>query len=67
MADIPLTEAVRMITSTPARILGVSERKGSLAAGKDADIVIFDDDIRIATTIVKGKVVYSREAVGVMR
>jgi N-acetylglucosamine-6-phosphate deacetylase len=66
-ADVPLTDAVRMITSTPARILGVTDKKGSLASGKDADIVIFDKDIRINTTIVRGKVVYSRDSVGMER
>lgn len=59
LADVPLIDAVRMITSTPARILGVSDRKGSLAKGKDADIVIFDENIKIDTTIIKGKIVYS--------
>lgn len=57
-AKVPLTDAVRMITHTPARIMGVSESKGSLAVGKDADIVIFDRDIHIKSTIIKGKVVY---------
>lgn len=61
MADIPLLDAVRMITSTPARILGVYDTKGSLNKGKDADIVIFDNNINVATTIVKGKIVYNRE------
>ena len=60
-----MTEAIRMITSTPARILGVNDKKGSLASGKDADIVIFDKDIRIETTIVKGRVVYSRDSVAI--
>lgn len=59
LADVSLIDAVRMMTSTPARIVGVAERKGSLAQGKDADIVIFDEKINIETTIVKGKVVYS--------
>lgn len=59
LADVPLTDAVRMMTSTPARILGVSDRKGSLAKGKDADMVIFDDKIKIETTIIKGKIVYA--------
>lgn len=61
MADIPLLDAVRMITSTPARILGVYDTKGSLSKGKDADIVIFDNNINVTTTIVKGKIVYNRE------
>src|SRR5215218_1831179 len=54
IADVPVTDAVRMITSTPARILGVADKKGSLVAGKDADVVIFDSNITIQRTIVKG-------------
>ncbi|MGV3508786.1 MAG: N-acetylglucosamine-6-phosphate deacetylase [Sphingobacteriaceae bacterium] len=58
-ADIPLIEAIQMITSTPARILGVHNSKGSLVAGKDADIVIFDKNINVNTTIINGRVVYN--------
>ena len=57
-ADIPLVEAVRMISKTPATIMGLADHTGSLVAGKDADIVIFDDQINIQTTMVNGKVVY---------
>jgi N-acetylglucosamine-6-phosphate deacetylase len=46
------------MTATPARILEVSDTKGDITAGKDADIVIFDDDINIVMTIIKGKIVY---------
>jgi N-acetylglucosamine-6-phosphate deacetylase len=60
LADVPLPEAVRMITATPAAIMKVDDRKGSLVRGKDADVVIFDEDITIETTIIKGKIVYSR-------
>ena len=41
---IPVAEAVRMASLTPARIIGVAERKGSLEAGKDADVVVFEED-----------------------
>ena len=41
--------------------LGVADRKGELAVGKDADIILFDDDINIAMTIIKGKIVYQRK------
>lgn len=58
LADVPLAEAVQMMTSTPARIAGVSDRKGSLTQGKDADVVIFDENINIQTTIVGGRVIY---------
>jgi N-acetylglucosamine-6-phosphate deacetylase len=60
MADIPLIEAIRMISMTPAKIIGVADKKGSLVAGKDADVVIFNDDIEIDTTVIKGKVVYQK-------
>ena len=58
IAGVSLTDAIRMITQTPASIMNISERKGSLTVGKDADIVIFDENISIHTTMVKGKVIY---------
>ena len=60
LAEVPLVDAVRMMTATPASIMGLSETKGSLKTGMDADIVIFDEDIRIDKTIIKGRVVYAR-------
>ena len=36
----------------------ISDHKGSLTTGKDADIVIFDDYINVHTTMVKGKIIY---------
>ncbi|HEX9512299.1 MAG TPA: N-acetylglucosamine-6-phosphate deacetylase [Puia sp.] len=61
LAGVPLQDTIKMITATPAAIMKVDDHKGSLVKGKDADIVIFDEDITIATTIVKGKIVYSRD------
>jgi N-acetylglucosamine-6-phosphate deacetylase len=58
MADVPITDAVKMLTTTPARILNVLDTKGELVAGKDADIVIFDEDFTIQKTFVQGKIVY---------
>jgi N-acetylglucosamine-6-phosphate deacetylase len=60
MADIPLLEAVQMAANTPAVIMKIDDKKGSLVTGKDADIVIFDDDINVEMTIIKGKTVYSK-------
>jgi N-acetylglucosamine-6-phosphate deacetylase len=59
LADVPLLHAIQMITSTPARIMGVQDRKGSLMVGKDADIVLFDDNITIKTTLVGGNVIFN--------
>jgi N-acetylglucosamine-6-phosphate deacetylase len=58
MAEIPMLEAVRMITQTPARILGLEQQKGCLLPGKDADIVIFNDRVEIQKTIVQGRIIY---------
>ncbi len=58
LGEVPLPETVQMITSTPARIMGIDRTKGSLTKGKDADIVIFDKDINIKMTMVNGNIVY---------
>lgn len=60
LAGVSVPEAVKMATATPARIIGIDSRKGSLQAGKDADIVIFDDSINVCRTIVGGKTVYCK-------
>ncbi len=60
MAGASLFDSVKMITTTPARIMGVHTRKGSLQVGMDADLVIFDDNITIEKTFVMGNLVYSR-------
>lgn len=58
-AEVPLVEAVRMMTLTPARILGISADNGSLDVGKNADMVLFDNHIHVSTTIIEGNVVYA--------
>jgi N-acetylglucosamine-6-phosphate deacetylase len=60
MADVPLVEAVRMMTLTPARIMKIDQHKGSITIGKDADVVLFDNDINIKTAIVKGEILYNQ-------
>ncbi|HVS92873.1 MAG TPA: N-acetylglucosamine-6-phosphate deacetylase [Mucilaginibacter sp.] len=60
VADVPMTEVVKMASAIPARIMRIDDRKGTLEKGKDADIVIFDGDINIDKTIIGGKIVYER-------
>ncbi len=55
---IGVAEAVRMASLTPARVIGVADRKGSLEAGKDADIVIFNDDFTAWGVIIGGRLVW---------
>jgi N-acetylglucosamine-6-phosphate deacetylase len=54
-------EAVDAATLVPARVLGIEERKGSIAVGKDADLVLLDADDSVWATLVEGEVVYQRE------
>ncbi|MDR2283736.1 MAG: N-acetylglucosamine-6-phosphate deacetylase [Sphingobacterium sp.] len=58
LGNIPLEEVIRMITLNPARVMKVADRKGTIEVGKDADIVIFNDDVNVQMTIVKGRIVY---------
>lgn len=58
LGNIPLTEIIRMISLNPAKVMKVETTKGSIALGKDADLVVFDDRIDISYTMVKGKMVY---------
>jgi N-acetylglucosamine-6-phosphate deacetylase len=60
LADVPLLEAIQMASATPARIMKIGDKKGSIAAGKDADIIIFDADINVEMTIIKGKMVFDK-------
>jgi len=52
---LSLTDAVKMASMTPAKIIGVDDRMGSLEAGKDANVVIADDKIDVHATIVGGR------------
>lgn len=52
--EIPLLDTIRMASESPARLMGILDRKGTLEKGKDADIILFDQDIKIQETIVEG-------------
>ncbi len=58
-AHVPLLDAVKMASTTPARIMGQQDSLGSLTVGKVADVVLFDENIDVSMTIIDGKVVYS--------
>jgi imidazolonepropionase-like amidohydrolase len=56
-------EAWAALTLTPAELIGVADRVGSITPGKDADLVLWDGDpfeamTKVAWTMVEGKVVY---------
>ena len=53
-ANIPMEDAFRMASETPAKIMGVFDRKGSIEEGKDADIIVFDKDINLTYVMQMG-------------
>ncbi len=56
--DLPLWKVIGAATLNPARAIGVDGFKGSLEAGKDADIIIIDNDFNIIKTIIGGEIKY---------
>lgn len=55
-AGIPLADACRMASETPARIMGIYDRKGSIEAGKDADIIMLDAGQQLKFVMQMGRI-----------
>jgi N-acetylglucosamine-6-phosphate deacetylase len=51
---VPLVDAVRMATVLPARRLGLAGKKGILAIGADADLVVLTPELRVAGVMTRG-------------
>lgn len=51
---VPLYDAVRMASQTPAEVLGFGNKIGKIEKGYDADLVLFDEDVNIKKVISKG-------------
>lgn len=61
-AHVGIAQALRMVTETPARVIGIDG--GRIVEGGPADLVLLDDDLQVQVTIVGGEVVYRREDEG---
>ena len=55
MAGVPLADTIRMMSENPAKLIRVDDRKGRLLPGKDADIVLFDEDVQVKAVYYMGK------------
>ena len=55
-----IPDAIRTVTANAAKVLGLERTKGSLAPGRDADIVILEKDLSVYATIAGGRIVYQR-------
>lgn len=59
---VPLHDAVTMASHTPLSVIGFGNRKGQIAPGYDADLILFDEEIRVRTAIVGGEVRFRAES-----
>ena len=59
-AGIPLVDAVRMASLSPAEIIGIDHDCGSIETGKRADLCIMDENLQVCKTVIEGHVVYER-------
>jgi len=56
--DLPVYEAFKLASLNPAKAIRVDDRLGSLEEGKDANIIITDENINVIRTIKKGRTIY---------
>lgn len=54
-AEIPVADCVRMAATNPARLMGIDDRKGSIERGKDADLILFDENFHLHSVWIGGK------------
>lgn len=54
-----LSDSIKMATLNPARVIGEAGKRGSLQVGKQTDLIVTDQDMKIYLTMVNGKIVYS--------
>ncbi|MFZ3070651.1 MAG: N-acetylglucosamine-6-phosphate deacetylase [Anaerolineaceae bacterium] len=57
---LPLHEAVKTASLNPARAIGLGDRLGSIGVGKDASLILIDEDINVRLAMVKGRVVFQQ-------
>ncbi len=56
--ELEIFEAVALASLNPAKLIHIDDKKGSIEIGKDADLVIFDDDFKVDLTILEGKIIH---------
>src|SRR5665647_434905 len=56
--ELEIYEAVALASLNPAKLIHIDDMKGSIKIGKDADLVIFDEELKVELTISEGKIIY---------
>ena len=59
---LTLEEAIALASANPARLLGLADRKGSIASGLDADLIVLDEDLHVCAALVAGEWVHGSPA-----
>ncbi len=62
LVGLSIQDAVKLATINPAKVTGIDERKGILAKGKDADILVIDEDVNIIMIMVGGRVIHGNDS-----
>ena len=60
LCDVPLIDAVKMASSTPAKAIGYGDVLGTIEVGKNADFCFMNDELSVTKTIVGGNVVFQK-------
>jgi N-acetylglucosamine-6-phosphate deacetylase len=61
MTGCALSEALATVTSTPAKLLGIDDQRGDIAAGMIADMLLLTADLHVHTTIAAGEIVFTND------
>lgn len=56
LTDVSIRNIVEMASVNPAKQIGIYDQKGSISLGKDADILLVDDELNIKFTICRGEI-----------
>src|SRR5699024_4515244 len=59
--EVSIHDVIKMASTNPAKQLNVYDRKGSIAKGKDADLLLVDDKLNIHSTICRGVTAFEEE------
>jgi N-acetylglucosamine-6-phosphate deacetylase len=60
VVGVPLNHAIRMATLNPARVMGLAHRLGCISVGKDASLIVIDEDVNVSLVMVKGQIVLNK-------
>src|SRR5699024_6060622 len=61
LKDVSISNIIEMTSVNPAKQLGVYDRKASISEGKDADVLLVDDELNLKYTICRGVIAYKEE------